>query len=55
MYQMENKATYSKTYNSKGGHILKKMLEDKQAIFAHFRKGGTIEEIKHLYNFVAPI
>ena len=52
---MEKQTPHPKHFTSKGAPLFKKMLEDKNAISAHLKAGGKLEEIKHLYNFVTPI
>jgi hypothetical protein len=41
--------------NSKGAHIFKKMLEDKNAITEHLKKGGKLSDLKTKYKFVKPL
>lgn len=45
----------TKTDNSKGAAIFKKMLEDKKAIHEHIRKGGKIADLKDKFKFVKPL
>lgn len=48
---MTAKATLSKKSNSRGAAIFKKMMEDKQAISKHVKKGRKIAELKDNYKF----
>ncbi len=43
------------TENYKGALIFKKMLEDKNAVREHIRKGGKIADLKDKFNFVKPL
>lgn len=52
---MEREQLYKKTDNSKGAHIFKKILEDKQLIRETLRSGGKLEDLKDRINFVTPI
>lgn len=52
---MQENAFISITENSKGALIFKKMLEDKNAIHEHIRKGGKIADLKDKFNFVKPL
>ena len=52
---MNSETLYPKTYNSKGGHILKKMLDDKRLITEHLSKGGKLEDLKDKINFAKPV
>lgn len=45
----------SETLNSKGAGIFKKMLEDKRAINAHLKNGGSLTDLKDKYNFATPL
>ena len=44
-----------KHLNSKGAHIFKKMLEDKNAISKHLKNGGKLSDLKTKYKFVKPL
>jgi hypothetical protein len=46
---MDNRVAKKKSGNSKGAHIFKKMLEDKNAISKHLQKGGKLSDIKESY------
>lgn len=52
---MEQPTQHPKSFNSKGGQILKKMLEDKRLISEHLRKGGKLSELKDQINFAKPV
>ncbi|HPH87908.1 MAG TPA: hypothetical protein PKV76_05515 [Chitinophagales bacterium] len=52
---MEVKDKINKTLNSKGATIFKKMLEDKDAISKHLKKGGKLSELKDKFKFVKPL
>ena len=52
---MKNNKTITTAINSKGAAIFKKMIEDKEAIHNHIKKGGKISELKGKYNFVKPL
>ena len=52
---MEVEEKTNKTLNSKGAYIFKKMLEDKNAISKHLKKGGKISDLKDKFKFVKPI
>lgn len=52
---MKNSAVIRKTSNSKGAAIFKKMLDDKQAIREHLKKGGKISDLKDKFNFAKAI
>lgn len=41
--------------NSKGAHIFKKMLDDKNAITTHLKNGGKLSDLKNKYKFVKPL
>ena len=41
-----------RSYNSKGAHIFKKMLEDKKAISEHLQNGGKLSDLKDKYKFL---
>jgi hypothetical protein len=45
----------SKSKNTIGGHIFKKMLEDKIAISTHIQNGGKLSDLKDKYKFAKPI
>ncbi|HXD92123.1 MAG TPA: hypothetical protein VNX01_02870 [Bacteroidia bacterium] len=45
----------SNTLNSKGASILKKILDDKKAIYEHLQNGGQLSDLKNKYKFVKPI
>ena len=49
---MESKKPYTEKANSKGAKIFRKMLEDKNAIREHLKKGGRISDLKDQFNFV---
>jgi hypothetical protein len=44
-----------KSKNTIGGHIFKKMLEDKIAISAHLQNGGKLSDLKDKYKFAKPL
>jgi hypothetical protein len=44
-----------KNKDSKGASIFKKILEDKNAIHEHLKKGGKINDLKETYQFVKPL
>jgi len=44
-----------KSKDSKGASIFKKILEDKNAIHEHLKKGGKIDDLKETYQFVKPL
>lgn len=44
-----------KNANSKGAAIFRKMLEDKNAIRKHIKKGGRISDLKDKYSFAAKL
>lgn len=44
-----------KQLNSKGAAIFKKMLEDKNDIHQHLKKGGKFVDLKDKYRFVKPL
>ncbi len=46
LYQMKAGKDIKKPLNSKGAAIFKKMLDDKNALHEHFKKGGKIEDFK---------
>ena len=52
---MQKSTSITATDNSKGAYIFKKMLEDKNAIQEHLRRGGKIEDLKEKFNFVKPV
>lgn len=52
---MKKSAPVQKTANSKGAAIFKKMLEDKNAIHEHLKKGCKISDLKNKFNFVKPV
>ncbi|MEP7168864.1 MAG: hypothetical protein ABI855_05790 [Bacteroidota bacterium] len=52
---MKKKSKTKERLNSKGASIFKKMLEDKNAIHQHLKKGGKLSELKSRYKFVAPL
>ncbi|MEX2234234.1 MAG: hypothetical protein WD824_18865 [Cyclobacteriaceae bacterium] len=52
---MKNSAAIRKTANSKGAAIFKKMLDDKNAIHEHIKKGGKISDLKDKFNFVKSV
>lgn len=52
---MKNKAAVRKKANSKGAAIFRKMLEDKNAIREHIKKGGRISDLKDKYSFAKPV
>ena len=43
---MKTNKDIKKPLNSKGAAIFKKMLDDKNALHEHFKKGGKIEDFK---------
>jgi hypothetical protein len=43
-----------KSKNTIGGHIFKKMLEDKIAISTHLQNGGKLSDLKDKYKFAKP-
>jgi hypothetical protein len=49
---MEAKITNTNSNNSRGGHIIKKILDDKIAISAHLQKGGKLSDLKDKYKFL---
>jgi len=51
---MKSKKNISSTSNSRGASIFKKILEDKNSIHEHIRKGGKIADLKEKFNFVMP-
>lgn len=52
---MEKKTPFPKSYTSKGAHILKKMLEDKQLVTLYIREGKDLDELKDRINFAKPV
>ncbi|MEO6329485.1 MAG: hypothetical protein ABIO55_11145 [Ginsengibacter sp.] len=52
---MEKRQTIKKIFNSKGGAIFKKMLDDKKAIEQHLKKGRKLSDLKNKYKFVKPL
>jgi hypothetical protein len=49
---MQVKETNIISNNTRGGHIFKKMLDDKMAISAHLQKGGKLSDLKDKYKFL---
>jgi hypothetical protein len=49
---MQFKETNTISNNTRGGHIFKKMLDDKKAISAHLQKGGKLSDLKDKYKFL---
>jgi hypothetical protein len=52
---MSKKIKNSTPKQPHGSHIFKKMLDDKKAIAAHLKNGGTLTQLKDEYPFVNPI
>jgi len=53
--QMITEKAIMKSKDSKGASIFKKILEDKNAIHEHLKKGGKIDDLKETYQFVKPL
>ena len=53
--KMNSSNTKSKSLNSRGAAIFKKMLEDKRAIHEHLQTGGKLTDLKDKYNFATPL
>jgi len=49
---MKNSKDIKKPLNSKGAAVFKKMLDDKNALPEHFKKGGKIADFKRDKSFV---
>lgn len=52
---MKKAIAIRKDADSKGADIFRKMLEDKEAIRKHIRKGGRISDLKDKYTFAKPV
>jgi hypothetical protein len=49
------KEAYTKSKNTFGGYIFKKMLEDKNAISTHLQNGRALSDLKDTIKFAKPI
>jgi hypothetical protein len=52
---MKATAAIRKNANSKGAAIFKKMLDDKNAVHKHLKKGGKISDLKNKFNLVKTV
>jgi hypothetical protein len=49
------KEIHTNSKNTIGGHIFKKMLEDKIAITTHIKNGGRLSDLKDKFKFAKPL
>ncbi len=49
---MQTKESHNIPKNILGGNIFKKILDDKNAISAHLKKGGKLSDLKDKYKFL---
>jgi hypothetical protein len=49
------KEIHTKSKDTIGGHIFKKMLEDKITISTHIQNGGRLSDLKDKFKFAKPL